>query len=450
MKTRIIVAALASLFAAQSFAQSGADPLMQLLQETKNARAKEQAENAERESRFLQNRNEQASLLKKAKADKLAAEQRSETLIKNFEQNEKSLSELETSLNLKIGQLGEMFGVVRQVAGDLRGITGGSYVSSQANTAGRDDFLEALGRSKELPSIEKLERLWFELQREMTEGGRIVRYSAPTINPDGTESEREVVRVGTFTAVSDGKFLIFPPDTDQLTELKRQPQGRYQKMAANLEAAEAGPVKMAVDPTRGALLSVIVQAPSLSERISQGAEIGYLIIGLGLFGLLLALERFVTLFSVGRKMAAQRGIPAKNDNPLGRVLLAFEKDPAADLETLESRLDEAIIKETPQLEKRLSIIKILAAVAPLMGLLGTVTGMIVTFQAITLFGTGDPKLMAGGISQALVTTVLGLVVAIPMVFLHSVLAARSKSLVQILEEESAGLVAQRSEKAGTA
>jgi biopolymer transport protein ExbB len=447
MKTRILIGTLATVFAAQVFAQSG-DPLMQLLQATKNARAQEQAENAERERRFETNKSQQASLLAAAKADKAAAEQRSEALIADFETNEKALTELETALNQKVGQLGEMFGVVRQVSGDLRGIIGGSYVSSQSNLNDRDAFLEELGRSKALPSIEKLERLWFEMQREMTEGGRVVRYTAPTVNPDGTESQREVVRVGTFTAISDGKFLIYPPDTDKLTELKRQPQGRFLKMARKLEKADSGPVAMAIDPTRGALLSVLVQAPRLGERISQGAEIGYLIIALGIIGFLLAVERFVTLFSVGRKMEAQRGTTPQSDNPLGRVLLANSKDPNADMETIESRLDEAIIKEIPKLEARLSVIKIMAAVAPLMGLLGTVTGMIVTFQAITLFGTGDPKLMAGGISQALVTTVLGLVVAIPMVFLHSVLAARSKSLVQILEEESAGLVAQRSEKAG--
>ncbi|MGJ8667896.1 MAG: MotA/TolQ/ExbB proton channel family protein [Oceanococcus sp.] len=445
----LVVAALCSAVMAPAFAQN-ADPLMDLLKQTKNARAQEQAENTKREQRFKANRNEQVRLLSEAKADKAATEQRSEELIKSFETNEKQLSELETLLNQKIGQLGEMFGVVRQVAGDLRGIVGGSYTSTQPDTVDRAQFLEALGRSKELPSIEKLEGLWFELQREMTESGRVVKYQAPTVNPDGTESQREVIRVGSFVAVSEGKFLIFPPDTDKLTELTRQPQGRFLSMAEDLQNADQGPVRMAIDPTRGALLSVIVQAPSLAERISQGAEIGYLIIALGIFGLLLAIERFVTLFSVGSKMNAQRGNAPRDDNPLGRVLLACESVKNADLETIESKLDEAIIKETPQLEKRLSVIKIMAAVAPLMGLLGTVTGMIVTFQAITLFGTGDPKLMAGGISQALVTTVLGLVVAIPMVFLHSVLAARSKSLIQILEEESAGLVAQRSETSGTA
>ncbi len=448
MKKRILIAALLGVFASQAPAQS--DPLMDLLQQTRNARAAEQAENKRREAEFRSNRDQQASLLRKAKAEKDAAEKRSEQLIADFEKNEKDLSELETSLNQKIGQLGEMFGVVRQVAGDLRGIVGGSYVSSQPTTEDRAEFLEELGRSKELPSIEKLERLWFELQREMTEGGRVVRYTAPVVNPDGTESQREVVRVGTFAAVSDGKFLIYPPDTDKLTELKRQPQGRYLSLVDDLEDASEGPVRMAIDPTRGALLSVIVQAPGIGERINQGSWIGYIILGVGAIGLLLAVWRGLALLSIGRAMTRQRGDKARDDNPLGRVMLAGQQVRNADLETVESKLDEAIIKETPPIERWLPLLKIIAAVAPLLGLLGTVTGMIVTFQAITLFGTGDPKLMAGGISQALVTTVLGLVVAIPMVFLHSVLAARSKALIQILEEESAGLVAERSESAGAA
>ena len=448
MKKQILIAALLGAFASQAPAQS--DPLMDLLQQTRNARAAEQAENKRREAEFRANRDQQASLLRKAKAEKAATEKRSEQLIADFEKNEKDLSELETSLNQKIGQLGEMFGVVRQVAGDLRGIVGGSYVSSQPNTEDRAEFLEELGRSKELPSIEKLERLWFELQREMTEGGRVVRYTAPVINPDGTETQREVVRVGTFAAASDGKFLIYPPDTDKLTELKRQPQGRYLSMVEDLEDAGEGPVRMAIDPTRGALLSVIVQAPGIGERINQGSWIGYIILGVGAIGLLLAIWRGLALLSIGSAMTRQRGAQARDDNPLGRVMLAGQQARNADLETVESKLDEAIIKETPAIERWLPLLKIIAAVAPLLGLLGTVTGMIVTFQAITLFGTGDPKLMAGGISQALVTTVLGLVVAIPMVFLHSVLAARSKALIQILEEESAGLVAERSESAGAA
>lgn len=440
MKQALIAMALA--LPGVALAQQ-ADPLVELLQQTKNARAAEKAENAAREQRFRARRDQQAGLLKDAKAELATQERRSEELLKQFEVNDKQLAELEESLTLKVGQLGEMFGVVRQVAGDLRGIAQGSYVSSQPGVE-RDAFLEELGRSKELPSIEKLEGLWFELQREMTETGRVVKYTTAVIGPDGTEAQREVVRVGAFTAVADGQFLVWQPDTQQLAELERQPPGRFGSMASDLESAAPGEATgIALDPTRGALLSVLVRAPSLGERVQQGGLVGYVILAIGALGLLMALERLVSLGTVGKKMAAQRNAPASDDNPLGRVLLAYEKDPNADLETIESRLDEAIIKETPDLEKRLSALKIFAAVAPLLGLLGTVTGMIQTFQAITLFGTGDPKLMAGGISQALITTVLGLVVSIPLVMLHQWLAGRSKAMVQILEEESAGLVAER-------
>ena len=422
------------------FAQN--DPLQDLLQQTKNARAAERAENDARERRFRERRDEQATLLKEARAELATQERRSEELLNEFEANDKKLAELEESLTLKIGQLGEMFGVVRQVAGDLRGIAQGSYVSSQPGID-RVEFLAELGRSKELPSIEKLERLWFEMQRQATETGRVVAYEAPVIGPDGTQETREVVRVGAFTAISDGKYLVWNADTQQLGELERQPPGRYGSMASDLEEAESGVEGIALDPTRGALLSVLVRAPNLSERIAQGGIVGYIIIAIGIIGLLIAAERAIALCRIGGKMNKQRTEPARDDNPLGRVLLAYEKDPNADLETVEARLDEAIIKEAPDLEKRLAMLKIFAAVAPLLGLLGTVTGMIVTFQAITLFGTGDPKLMAGGISQALITTVLGLVVAIPLVMLHQWLAGRSKAMVQILEEESAGLVAER-------
>jgi len=433
--------AMALVLPATAIAQQ-ADPLLELLQQTKNARAAEKAANQARESEFRSRRDQQAGLLKSAKAELATQERRSEELLSDFEVNDKKLAEMEESLNLKIGQLGEMFGVVRQVAGDLRGIAQGSYVSSQPDVD-RDAFLDELGRSKELPSIEKLEGLWFELQREMTESGRVVAYETNVIGPDGTEEPREVVRVGAFTAVSDGKFLVWQPDTQRLIELERQPPGRFGGMAEDLEAADSGVTGIALDPTRGALLSVLVRAPSIGERVQQGGLVGYVILAIGALGLLMALERLMTLTSVGGKMQKQRSEPARDDNPLGRVLLAYEKDPSADLETIESRLDEAIIKEVPDLEKRLPALKIFAAVAPLLGLLGTVTGMIQTFQAITLFGTGDPKLMAGGISQALITTVLGLVVSIPMVMLHQWLNGRSKAMVQILEEESAGLVAER-------
>ena len=191
----------------------------------------------------------------------------------------------------------------------------------------------------------------------------------------------------------------------------------------------------------------MIQAPSVKERIDQGGFVGYVIIGLGIVGLLIGLWRILALTGASAKVRSQLKSDTPNENnALGRILSVYDKNRDTDTETLELKLDEAILKETPKLEKWQGAIKVIAAVAPLLGLLGTVTGMILTFQQITLFGTGDPKLMAGGISQALVTTMLGLFVAIPMVLLHSVVAGSSKNLIEILEEQSAGIIASQSER----
>jgi biopolymer transport protein ExbB len=306
-----------------------------------------------------------------------------------------------------------------------------------------------MGSSSELASIEEIERLWFELQREATELGKVKRINNYTvINKDGQEESATIVRVGSFNVVADGRYLSYSPETNSVSELQRQPeQGRYINSTSDLVDATDGRVGFGLDPTRGQILATLVDQPNLTERVQQGGLVGYVIIALGLLGLLIALERLVTLGVAGSKVNAQlkNDTPNKN-NALGRVLLAYHNNKSVDTETLELKLGEAILKETPALQRSLLFLKIISVVAPLMGLLGTVTGMIKTFQAITLFGTGDPKLMAGGISQALVTTVLGLTVAIPTVLLHTLVSGRSKRIVQILQEQSAGIVAEHSEK----
>ena len=155
-------------------------------------------------------------------------------------------------------------------------------------------------------------------------------------------------------------------------------------------------VRFGLDPTLGGVLNSLVGRPNLMERIQQGALVGYLILALGVIGLLISLERLVTLSLASRKVTAQlRSSTPSNDNALGRVLTVYHDNKDVDTETLELKLGEAIFKETPKLNRSLLFIQIISVVAPLMGLLGTVTGMIKTFQAITLYGTGDPKLMAG-------------------------------------------------------
>ena len=442
--SKSLILVLAGFFAASASLQAA--DLDSLLKQVKQAKAEEARLNKQREAEFLKDKARQAELLAAARA-KLAAEKaRGEKLKQQFDENEQKLAEAEETLERRQGNLGELFGVVRQVAGDVAGILDASLVSSQY--PGRSRKLVKMSNDKKLPSIPELEELWYEMQHEMTESGKVVRYMDSVVAVDGTESQQEVVRVGVFNSVSNGQFLRYLPETDQLIILPRQPARRFTEMAENLQKATSGMVPMAVDPSRGSILNLLVQAPDLKERVAQGKEVGYIIIGLAAFGFLLALYRLIALAVTSMKVRSQlkHADSPKKNNPLGRVLLSWYDNQDADLETLERKVDEAVVKEVPRLQRGLSILKILAVIAPLLGLLGTVTGMIQTFQSITLFGTGDPKLMAGGISQALITTVLGLMAAIPLTFLHAIVSARSKALVQVLEEQSAGIIARHAEK----
>lgn len=421
--------------------------LDELLQKVQQEGITDSKEFKEREAEFIKEKNQQQALLSKAEAELKRLEAETNRLMGDFEKNEKKLTVLEDELNVAMGTLGEMFGVVRQVAGDLKGQVENSVVSAQIS--GRKAFAADLAESKALPNIEKLEKLWFELQREMTETGKTTRFKTIVVNSDGEKEERMVTRVGAFNLASDGIYLDYQPATGQIVELARQPSSRFTGTIDDLESAKSGYENFAIDPSRGSLLSMLVRAPSFWERLNQGGLVGYVIIALLFLGVGLVIERVKTLKQEGDKIKAQlSSATASSDNALGKIMMAYEANKNADLETLELKMDEAILKSTPPLEKGIGTIKILAAVAPLLGLLGTVTGMIATFQSITLFGTGDPKLMAGGISQALITTVLGLVCAIPLLLLHNVVANKSKGLVQILEEESAGMIASRAEASG--
>lgn len=440
------LALLLALVALPAMAQEAAPrTLDELLEVVKQARVAESRENRAREQRFLRERNERSRLLKQARAELKAEQQRSERLKAAFDANEKKLAELEETLRQRMGSLGELFGVVRQVAGDARATFDNSVVSSQIQ--GRQAIVEPLARSKELPSIAQLEDLWYVLQQEMTESGKVVTYPARVISADGAEGRRDVTRVGTFTVVSGDRFLRFLGETGELLELPRQPARRYRNLAAEFQQASGGLAPMVVDPSRGSILALLVQAPDLKERVQQGKLVGYVIIAIAVLGLLVVAERYLGLSITWMRIRRQlRSEEPKPNNPLGRILMVYHQNQDMDPETLELRIDEAILHEVPKVQRGLATVKILAVIAPLLGLLGTVTGMIETFQSITLFGTGDPKLMAGGISQALVTTVLGLVTAIPMVLLHSVLAGKSKRIVSVLDEQSAGIIAAHAER----
>ena len=422
------------------------DALLKTLEQGKSAQSEQ---NKQREQEFAARQNEQVQMLKNTQAKRNQMLSESERLETQFEENEIKLANLTDTLSKRMGSLKELFGVLQQVAGDSSNKFATSVVSAQlpGRSTFMDELAQKMGSTSKLASIEDIEKVWFELQREMTEQGKVSRFDTDVIVDGGNKVQKEVVRVGAFNLISDGQYLEYTPSTNTISQLTRQPSSRFTATAADLQQANTGVVPFALDPTGGSILGLLVQAPDTSEQVHQGGAVGYVILGVGLLALLIALERFVSLMLMGGKIRRQlKDDTARDDNPLGRVMKVKDQYPNVAYDTLELKLSEAILREMPKITRNLTLIKIISVVAPLLGLLGTVTGMINTFQAITLFGTGDPKLMAGGISQALVTTVLGLVVAIPTVFLYTLLNTRSKGLLLILQEQSAGIIAERSEK----
>ena len=446
------------------------DTLGDLLRNVEERRVVENREHVRREQEFLARKGEQQRMLDNARAERRREEQRSERLETKFEENEILIGERQEQLDKRLGSLRELFGVLQQVSGDVRGQFEGSVISLQYPNRGDwlGEFAAKMGTSTQLATIQEMERLWFEMQREMTESGKITRFNATVNMLNGERVDSEVIRVGAFNVVAEGDYVNYDVNSGELVQLGRQPSARFANTAEDLSEAEPGEVvAFAIDPSRGSMLSLLIQAATVGERVGspfggiakgecwlpfcdgQGGYVGSVIILGGLLGVLLALERLVTLFIVRGKVNQQkRSDTLSNDNPLGRLLNVYEENKNIDVDTLDLKLAEGILNETPRLTRNITLIQVISVVAPLLGLLGTVIGMILTFQAITLFGTGDPKTMAGGISTALMTTVLGLCVAIPTVLLHSIVNTASKSIIHVLDEESAGLIAERAEAAG--
>ncbi|MGD8323976.1 MAG: MotA/TolQ/ExbB proton channel family protein [Gammaproteobacteria bacterium] len=460
MKKVLVVAAAAAGFGigiAQAQDTNPATNLQELLSRVEQGTTRDNAEHDRRVAQFRQNQANQQQELQNARNQRAAEEARSEQLETQFDENELLIADVQAQLDERLGSLRELFGVLQQVSGDARSAFNESLTNVEFPD--RSQFLTELaakmGETTVLPSIEEIERLWYELQREATELGRVKRINGATVTTTtGEQVTEDIVRVGAFNIVGDGKYLAyeFVDNQPRISELQRQPsEARF--INSTSAVMNAGPgddmVRFGVDITRGQVLGLLIAQPTIVERIQQGAEVGYVIIALGIIGVLLAVWRLIALTITGGKVNSQLKRPESptQNNPLGRVLSVYTQNRSADTETLELKLGEAILKELPALQRGIIFIKIISVVAPLLGLLGTVTGMIETFQAMALFGTGDASVMAGGISQALMTTVLGLVVAIPTVLLHTFVNGRSRSIIQVLQEQSAGLVAAQSERA---
>lgn len=451
VKNCLMLAAAGLLSTSFAVAQEKAQTLDQLLDMVKKSQISESAEHKQREAEFARDKANQANLLAQAKATRQAEEAKSQALEKKYAEQQLLVTQKKTQLNERLGSMRELFGHLTSTAGDLRATLETSMVSAQYPNRGDflDTLIEKMNGSTQLPDIEEIERLWYEVQREMVETGRVVKFNGTVIKPNGEQAPQEIVRIGTYNLISNGAYLSYADG--KIEELGRQPAAKMLEAAVALQNTSTGVVDVGIDPTGpvgGQLLGALTQQPTLKEYVEQGGSVGNVIIVVGIFGILLGVWRILVLFGMSAKVKSQLKNSANPNpnNPLGRVLKVAQENKNVDAETLELKLEEAVLKERPSIESGLAILKIIAAVAPLLGLLGTVTGMITTFQAITIFGAGDPKNMAGGISAALITTVQGLLVAIPMVLMHTLVNGRAKSVIHVLDEQTTGIIAENAER----
>ncbi|MBL13845.1 MAG: energy transducer TonB [Gammaproteobacteria bacterium] len=456
MKNLIKITSLAVgvfLFTGSSQLFAQATSLGNLLDLVEQDRVAESEEYLQRVQEFEQNANRQQEILDITNDRITEQENLQDQLSDQFEANEIIIADKREILRERRGDLNELFGTLQGVAGDFLSNFQNSLISAQF--AGRaeqlEEIIERAGSTIEQLNISEMERFWFFMHQELTESGRVVTYNGEVSLPNGDTANRSITRVGSFNAVSDGEYLRYTGAIGHLQVLPRQPDAAYLNAAADLQGASSGFTRVGIDPTGGVggqVLANLINFPTVEEQVRNNSGIiGFIIIGVGIVGISIAFLRLLILSLVSIKVRAQlkKDKPGKN-NPLGRVLLVAESNPSADTETLELKLGEAILQETPRLERMLTIIKMIATIAPLGGLLGTVTGMIQVFQQITVYGAGDPTIMAGGISQALMTTVLGITVAIPTIFMHTVVKSRADNIIHILEEQATGMIAEKAER----
>ena len=416
------------------------DRLVESVKKTANTRS---AEDNLRLKRFLADKNRQQYLLNQMKSQLKAEEGRSVRLTKEYEDNDSKLADLEEQLTLKLGSFGELFGIVRQTAGESKG----QFALSLTNIEypSRIEFLGDIAERKslDLPTNEELERLWFEILNELNQSGKVKEYTSQILSKSGEVMNADILRIGVFNSVANGMYLNLVAEQNVLEYLPKQPDGGIRRSAKRLQNSDAGSYhEVFIDPTRGSLLTKLIDRAGFFERINQGGFVGYIIIILLTIGLVLGAMRYRFLSQEAKVLDAELGSGNFSDSSvLGKLNKIFKDYSGSTPEDLEAQLEDVLSRAVPVLEQNLSTIKLLAAVAPLLGLLGTVVGMIETFQSITLFGTGDPKLMAGGISQALVTTMLGLIAAVPLLFIHNILESRSRNITQVYEEQAIGFIA---------
>ena len=364
-------------------------------------------------------------------------------------------AELDQALSQGQTELDELSGAVRVAAGNLNAL-----LKASSYTVGRPERLERLkpildtGR---FPGIDEMKTVADLFLEEMALNGGIDLRVTPFVSDTGETVESQVLSLGGFTSAyrlaGVPGFLSYSQDANRLYALAASPSRTIRKTLDRYMDGKTDSVF--IDISRGGALKQLTHKQSLADQIEKGGMLVWPILALGVFAVIIGIERVLFLGKVhsntdkvmGRvnelaALGAWEGchnMVGKRKIPVYNVLRAGLNARKENRETLESILQESILKEMPKLERFLPMLNIMGAVAPLLGLLGTVTGMISTFHVITLYGTGDPRMMSGGISTALVTTMLGLAVAIPIMLLYTFLCRRVEHVIGDMEEKAVAL-----------
>ncbi|MGF1695298.1 MotA/TolQ/ExbB proton channel family protein [Vibrio lamellibrachiae] len=416
----------------------------ELVAQSKAENKHQQQHNAQRETGFKLTENELLTLKSKIEAQRVSLQSKTDALTVKFSDNENKLAQLEEQLRLETGSLGELFGVVRQNAKEL-----GTELNTSVTSVDRGEhtaIVDQIIEAKSLPSMSQLTGLWLSMVDQIQASGELSETQIPFVDGEGNTHTIDAVRLGSLGLITEHGYVNWNANHNEAIAYLKQPGNG--PILSSLSALESGGVSNVVlDPSRGIMLEQLALSPSLMDRLQAGGVVGRVIIGLLVVGLIIALFRGVSLAMASQKIRKQLKNPTQpSNNPLGRVLAVYDKEQNRSVEALELRLLEAVVDEQTHLEKGLSMLKLLAALAPMLGLLGTVTGMIETFQVITQFGNGDPKVMAGGISMALITTVLGLVAAMPLLLAHNILSTQAENIRNTLEKQGISLIAEQAEK----
>ncbi len=421
--------------------------------ELKNA--KQEAFN--REANITQDRETLLAAIKEIKAKNQTLEQDNTAIRTHIEEAMKAADKVKESLIETQAVNRELSGFIRSNAKDLESMLIQSLQS--ALDPDRHGFLSPLINQEKFPSMEDIRRMVSLLFNEIQASGEVKLTKGIIVDRQGKEREATLLIIGNFTGMytleDETGFLIYSDESRRFFALSRQPEVWMTRNIKDYMDKKTADVVM--DISKGGALRQLTHQLSLWDQIPKGGPIVWPIVGILGLALIILMERL--FFLLRKRMNAdtfmlkvQRLVDnnqwddcralleSKRKKLIPKVLLTALEFKDRERVDMENALQEAILNEIPRIERFLSTLGMLAAIAPLLGLLGTVTGMINTFHVITYYGTGDPRMMSGGISEALVTTMLGLSVAIPIMFFHTLLNRRVEMEIGKMEEKAVSFV----------